>query len=222
MRKRLVSLLLAIFILVFAWSMYPGEPQSTPTPGNLDARVRQFLDSRSGTWHDLNVPESDGQTLHNIIIEHKYKRGLEIGTSTGHSGIWIAWALAKNGGSLITIEIDPDRHKQALTNFKEAGLAQFINARLGDAHTLVPSLEGSFDFVFCDADKDWYKNYLQAAVPKMTVGGSFVAHNVSERGYEAGYSRVFLQYARSLPFLETTILGSRNSGMSVTYKKAEK
>jgi predicted O-methyltransferase YrrM len=222
MRKLLIFLLLSTFILVVGWSMNPGEPQSASAPGDLDARVRQFLDSRSGTWHDLNVPASDGQSLHNIIIEHKYKKGLEIGTSTGHSGIWIAWALAKNGGSLVTIEIDPDRHKQALANFQAAGLAQSISARLGDAHTLVPSLEGTFDFVFCDADKDWYKNYLQAALPKMIVGGCFVAHNISERGYEAGYSRVLLQYARSLPFLETTIVGSGNSGMSVTCKKAEK
>ena len=73
----------------------------------LDSRVQAFLDSHRGTWRDLNVPESDGRILHDLILKHKFTRALEIGTSTGHSGIWIAWALAKTGGKLTTVEIDP-------------------------------------------------------------------------------------------------------------------
>jgi predicted O-methyltransferase YrrM len=187
---------------------------------DLDARVRKFLESRRGAWHDLNVPPSDGQALYNIIVEHKYKSALEIGTSTGHSGIWIAWALSKTGGRLITIEIDASRREEALKNFKEAGVAQIIDSRLGDAHEIVPSLPGPFDFVFCDADKDWYVNYLAAALPKLSAGGCFVAHNISEHSY-AGYSREFLQYARGLPYLETVLSGPGGAGMSISYKKAD-
>jgi predicted O-methyltransferase YrrM len=221
MRKILVTLLISSPILIFGWAMQsPQTPPALPA-SELDTNVRQFLESRRGTWRDMNVSASDGQILYNIIVERKYKSGLEIGTSTGHSGTWIGWALAKNGGKLITIDIDRDRHEEAVANFKAAGLAKYIDARLGDAHALVPALAGPFDFVFSDADKDWYKNYLEAVLPKLTVGGCFVSHNISERGYESGYSRIFLQYARSLPFLETTIVGSGNSGMSVTYKKAE-
>ena len=124
----------------------------------LDTRVKAFLEQRKGTWRDLNVPESDGRLLHDLIVKHKFTRALEIGTSTGHSGIWIAWALAKTGGKLTTIEIDPGRHRTALANFKEAGLAPYIDARLGDAHDIVPALAGPFDFVFSDADKDWYQH----------------------------------------------------------------
>jgi predicted O-methyltransferase YrrM len=166
----------------------------------------------------MNVPPSDGQVLYNIIVEHKYRSALEIGTSTGHSGICIAWALSKTGGRLITVEIDSSRREEALANFKEAGLSPYIDSRLGDAHEIVPSLPGPFDFVFCDADKDWYKNYLTATLPKLTTGGCFVAHNVSEHSY-AGYSREFLQHARSLPFLETTLSGPGGAGMSISYKK---
>ena len=108
----------------------------------------------------------------------------------------------------------------AVANFREAGVISFIDARLGDAHTIVPALSGPFDFVFSDADKDWYKNYLADVVPKLSVGGCFVAHNVSED--LGGYSREFLQYARSLPFLETTVSGHGMSGMSVSYRRAEK
>ncbi len=169
----------------------------------------------------MNVPQADGQKLHDIILEHKYKSALEIGTSTGHSGTWIAWALAKTGGKLITIDIDRDRHDLAVANFKAAGLAQIIDARLGDAHEIVPSLKGPFDFVFSDADKDWYNNYLEAVLPKLAVGGCFVAHNISERGYEAGYSRSFLKLVKSYPFLETTLF-TGGAGMSITYRKAAK
>jgi predicted O-methyltransferase YrrM len=67
----------------------------------------------------MNIPARDGQLLYDLIIKGNYKSALEIGTSTGHSGIWIAWALSKTGGKLITIEIDPDRHREALRNFRE-------------------------------------------------------------------------------------------------------
>src|SRR5918992_1672965 len=94
---------------------------------DLDARVEALLKKREGTWRDLNVPTADGRTLHRLIVENKYTRALEIGTSTGHSGIWMAWALSKTGGKLTTIEIDPERHRQALANFKEAGVSEYID-----------------------------------------------------------------------------------------------
>lgn len=227
-----LGLIFAISSLAMAagFSMMQPEAQKTAGAGDLDRRVRQFLDSKRWSWHDMNVPEADGQALYNIILKHGYKNALEMGTSTGHSGIWIAWALSKTGGKLVTIEIDRDRHNEALANFREAGVAKFIDARLDDAHKLVPALPGPFDFVFCDADKDWYKNYLSAVLPKMTIGGCFAAHNISERSYSGfggrgrgGYAEDFLEFARSFSFLETTVLDMPGSaGMSVSYKKAEK
>jgi caffeoyl-CoA O-methyltransferase len=221
MRTFCSSLVILWFVLVSTvWSRDRGELQGSSTAGDLDNQIRRFLDRHHGSWQDLNVPASDGQALYDIIVAHKYRNALEIGTSTGHSGIWIAWALSKTGGRLVTLEIDKSRHQEALANFREAGLAAFIDARLGDAHTLVPALAGQFDFVFCDADKDWYKNYLVAALPKLTIGGCFAAHNISERKY-AGMNRDFLKYIRSLPSLETTLVES-GSGMSVSYKRPGK
>ncbi len=189
-----------------------GQDRATP----LDATVKAFLERHRGTWRDLNVPESDGKVLHDLIVKHRFTRALEIGTSTGHSAVWIAWALAKTGGTLITIEIDAGRHRTALANFEEAGLASYIDARLGDAHTIVPSLPGPFDFVFSDADKDWYKNYLVAAWPKLTPGGCFTAHNVSSRGMSG--MREFLDHLETLD-AETRIDTSSPSGISITCKR---
>lgn len=184
----------------------------------LDGTVQAFLERHRGTWRDLNVPESDGRVLHDLIVKHKFTRALEIGTSTGHSGVWIAWALAKTGGKLTTIEIDPERHRTAVANFKEAGLSDYIDARLGDAHQIVPALPGPFDFVFSDADKEWYKNYLVAVWPKLQAGGCFTAHNVAGRGAGPGI-REFLDHLKTLPDAVTTMDNSSRAGISISCKR---
>ncbi len=164
----------------------------------------------------MNVPESDGKVLFDIIIKNNYTKALEIGTSTGHSTIWIAWALSKTGGKLITIEIDEIRYKTALKNLKDAGLSEYVDARLDDAHELVPELKGPFDFVFSDADKGWYKKYLELLLPKLEEGGCFTAHNVLNQYYGI---KEFLDYVKSLPDMDTTIIRSSRSGISASYKK---
>jgi predicted O-methyltransferase YrrM len=183
----------------------------------LDARVQQFLESNRYAWRDANVPEADGKVLYDLVVDNGYKRALEIGTSTGHSAIWIAWALSKTGGTLITIEIDEGRYRQAMENFEEAGLSEFIDARLADAHELVPALEGPLDFVFVDADKNWYANYFRAVLPMLEVGGCFTAHNVSGRGMR-GIGE-FLDELESTPNLETEVVQASRSGLSVSYKR---
>jgi caffeoyl-CoA O-methyltransferase len=183
--------------------------------------VKEFLSGHSRQWYDMNIPSADGQLLYDIIIKNNYKSALEIGTSTGHSAIWIAWALSKTGGKLITIDIDETRYKQALQNFKDAGLSEYIDARLADAHQLVKDLKGPFDFVFSDADKDWYKNYFIDVDPKLKPGGCFTAHNISDRGHGGyGGQSVFLEYVRSLKGYETTV-NSNGGGVSISYKKSE-
>jgi len=184
---------------------------------DLDARVKRFLDEQKNRWRDMNVPEVDGRVLYNLIIRNNYTRALEIGTSTGHSAIWIAWALSKTGGKLITIEIDETRYRKALRNFERAGLSAYIDARLGDAHELVPRLEGPFDFVFCDADMDWYKHYLADVLPKLEVGGCFTAHNVLATHIKG--IREFLYALITTPGLETRIDRSSWSGISISYKR---
>jgi predicted O-methyltransferase YrrM len=191
----------------------------------LDEKVEKFLTAHSGQWHDLNIPAVDGKLLYNLIIKGNYKSALEIGTSTGLSGIYIAWALSKTGGKLITIDIDEARHKTALDNFKEAGLSEYIDARLADAHSLVKELKGPFDFVFSDADKDWYKNYFIDIDPKLKVGGCYTTHNISDRGRSGrggnGWSGLYLDYVKGLKNYEST-LNSDGAGVLISYKKAEK
>jgi predicted O-methyltransferase YrrM len=183
----------------------------------LDKRIARFLDERAGTWQDWNVPVVDGQTLHDLIVENNFTRALEIGTSTGHSAIWIARALNRTGGRLITVEIDRGRYDEAVANFKLAGVAHLIDARLADAHQLVHALEGPFDFIFSDADKEWYKQYMEALLPKLAPGGCFVAHNVRKGRNQRGIAAM-LEYAERQPDLVTTFDG-RGAGMSISCRK---
>ena len=191
------------------WAQYPV------VENDLDKKVKAFLKDNSENWGDMNIPINDGKILYDIIIKNNFKKAVEIGTSTGHSAIWIAWALSKTGGKLITIEIDKRRYLQAKANFKKAGVDKIIDARLADAHELVPDLPGKYDFVFSDADKYWYKNYFIAMDSKLEIGGCFTAHNTAMRA--SGISE-FLDYIESLKNYQTKIDKSSRSGISISYK----
>lgn len=209
-------ILLFVFLLSVAVNVNAQYP---PVETKLDKKIVAFLEDNATNWRDMNVPISDGKALYDIILKNGYTKAVEIGTSTGHSAIWIAWALSKTGGKLVTIEIDTKRYLEAKANFKKAGVSKYIDARLADAHELVPELEGEYDFVFSDADKYWYKNYFVAMDPKLKVGGCFTAHNTAMR---ANGIREFLEYVESLSNYQTTFDEDSREGISISYKKASK
>jgi caffeoyl-CoA O-methyltransferase len=218
MKRYLCIGMIALFF-VLSGSASPGYSQVAEKERFIDEKVKKFLDKMRNRWMDLNVPEEDGKILYEIVLQNKYRRAVEVGTSTGHSGIWIAWALSKTGGKLITIEIDEGRYRQALANFKEAGLSDYIDARLADAHQLVKELSGPFDFVFIDADKDWYTNYAKALIPKLEPGGCIMAHNVEEGRFGMRGTREYYEYMKSLPEFETRIHPRSRAGVAISYKK---
>jgi len=164
----------------------------------------------------MNVPASDGRFLYDLIRKKAYERGLEIGTSNGYSGLWLGSALQANSGKLITIEIEPERAREARENFRRAGLDEVIDSRINDALREVALLEDDFDFVFIDAWKPDYFRYLEAVFPRVEVGGAITAHNVIS---QANDMRDFLQAIRSHPELETEILETSTEGLSVSFRK---
>ncbi|HMI67563.1 MAG TPA: class I SAM-dependent methyltransferase, partial [Cyclobacteriaceae bacterium] len=135
-------------------------------------------------------------------------------TSTGHSTIWLAWAMSKTGGKVITLELNEERHKEALKNIEEAGLSKYVDARLGNAHDLVKQLPGPFDFVFSDADKNWYKQYFIDLDPKLKPGGCYTTHNVTD----GQASEEYLSYVKSHAHYKTTIDRSSRAGVMISYK----
>lgn len=218
--RALTALFLLFFLMFFSAAICgAGEKEK-----GRDEKVRGFLEKMKDQWRDLNVPEEDGRILFEVVLRNGYRRALEIGTSTGHSAIWIAWALSKTGGRLITVEIDERRHRQALANFREAGLDGVIDARLADARRLVKELSGPFDFVFIDADKENYLNYAKVLAPKIMPGGCLAAHNVYDpgpgwRAGSGGGPAEYFRYLKSLPEFETEIHPRSVYGVAVSYRK---
>src|SRR5210317_1723035 len=129
--KYLRFLSLLILLLMFSWTLHAQESSKE---AEIDKKVKTFLESKKAEWRYWNVPFEDGKLLYQLILKNKYVSALEIGTSTGHSTIWMAWAMSKTGGKVITIEIDEGRYKTAVENIKKAGLQDFVDARLADAH----------------------------------------------------------------------------------------
>src|SRR4030043_2114237 len=139
MMSSIKSAILVFFWLLFLPSLFP-LPQAAGRGRSLYDQWRSFLDKSGYRWLDMNVPAKDGELLYDIVLANKYRKALEIGTSTGRSGIYLAWALSKTGGKLTTIEIDRGRYEEALQNFREAGLSGYVEARLGGACGIVPEL----------------------------------------------------------------------------------
>ncbi|MBL7862982.1 MAG: class I SAM-dependent methyltransferase [Cyclobacteriaceae bacterium] len=200
--------LLFVLLLCSIWVRAQNNPA-------LDARVEKFLKEHRGEWRDMNVPYEDGKILHDLIVKNGYTSALEIGTSTGHSTIWLAWAMSKTGGKVITLELNERRHAQALKNLEEAGLSAFVDARLGNAHQLVNQLPGPYDFVFSDADKDWYKQYFVDLEAKLKAGGCYTTHNVADGQADSD----FMNYVKNHPQFTTTIDRTSRAGIMISYKK---
>lgn len=197
----------------------PVSAQTTADSSALDRQVSLFLSEARNTWSDMNVPYEDGKILYDLVLKGGFKNILEIGTSTGHSTIWLAWAASKTGGSVTTIEINPERVQKALANFKKAGVAPLIDARLGDAHELVPRLQGPYDFIFCDADKDWYVKYFLALESKISLNGCFSAHNVAWQ-FDPNIKK-FLNQVKGNPKFRTLIEKGSGEGISVSCRVEE-
>jgi predicted O-methyltransferase YrrM len=105
------------------------------------------------------------------------QRILEIGTYTGYSAICLARGL-KPGGILSTIEVNDELRSTALKYFRKAKLHDAIQIINGDALEVIPSLKGSYDLVFIDANKDDYSEYFKLVFDKVRSGGYILADNV--------------------------------------------
>jgi predicted O-methyltransferase YrrM len=220
MNVKLELLVGAALVLAVA-SAAPAQTQQESTA--LDRQVKTYLEQARPKWNRgvnlWNVPYADGQVLYNLVVRQGAKRILEIGTSTGHSTIWLAWAASKTGGEVTTIEIDRARHAQALRNFRDAGVAHLIDARLGDAHDMVKILPGPWDFVFQDADKEWYLQYYLDLERKLSPGGCYTAHNVLRP--TAREVTAFLDRVKANPGFRTTFEdGGSGEGISVSCRVA--
>ncbi len=120
----------------------------------------------------------EGTFLRMLVQASAAKRVLEIGTFTGYSALSMAAALP-DGGQLLTCEIDPEHARIAQSFFDRSPHGRKINLKPGpalDSITALPDTE-YLDFVFIDADKENYRNYYEAVLPRLKPGGLIAADN---------------------------------------------
>src|SRR3990170_571816 len=123
------------------------------------------------------VGPAEGTLLHVLTRLVNAKRALELGTAIGYSATWIARGLAA-GGELLTVERDPDTAKLAAENLRRTGVADRVRILVGDAREIVKDLEGPFDLIFNDIDKEGYPVVLPRCADLLRVGGVLVTDNV--------------------------------------------
>ena len=158
-----------------------------------------------------NVPAVDGRMLRVLAETPGAKQVLEIGTSTGLSGLWFLIALRTTGGRLTTLELDPHRAALARAHFKKAGVDSLVTLIEGDAHQNIAQVKGPLDIVFIDAEKPGYVDYLNKTLPLVRPGGLILDHNVD---MVADYDRL----VTSNPALET-LFYMEGGGLGITLKK---
>ena len=182
------------------------------------AEERRVLETLADVYRNqgyLSVPENDGRLLRILAESIGAKHVVELGTSTGSSGLWLLLALMKTGGKLTTFEIDRGRHEQARANYDKAGVLKHATLVLGDAHVELAKLKDPVDMAFIDADKEGYPDYLQKLRPLVRAGGLIVAHNMASPSPDPAYVREIT----TDPALETVFLNMDDAGVGVTLKK---
>ena len=159
-----------------------------------------------------NVDRETGEWLNLLIRATGARNILEIGSSNAVSTIFLADAARANGGRVTGTEIIPERAAEANRNLVEAGLADVATVIAGDAGETTAGLEGPFDLVFIDAEKDDYPAHLLAIIDRVRPGGLILADNVVSHDVSA-YQRL----VRERDDLETVTI-PLNRGVEFTLK----
>jgi caffeoyl-CoA O-methyltransferase len=150
--------------------------QHTSPDGELFERLAEETRAKT-TAPQMMVGRIEGQFLAALVRLSGARRVLELGTFTGYSSISMASALPPEG-RLVTCDVDPETSAIARRYMDESGHGEKIEIRLGPALETLQTLEGPFDIVFIDADKQGYVDYYEAALPLLAEGGLLVADNV--------------------------------------------
>jgi predicted O-methyltransferase YrrM len=129
----------------------------------------------------MMVGRLEGQFLAFLVRSTRALRVLELGTFTGYSSISMARALP-DGGTIVSCDVNEKTTAIARRYAEEAGVADRIDYRLGPAIETLAELEGPFDLVFIDADKNGYVDYYEAVLPKLADDGLILADNTLASG----------------------------------------
>ena len=178
-----------------------------PLLAELAEETRQTL----GSPEMLSGPIA-GRLFEMLVWFGEPKRVLEIGTFSGHSALAMAGALPDDG-HIDTLELSPQHAEVAQRYFDRSPFGSRITLHLGPALETIDRLEGEFDFVFIDANKDGYVDYYEAVLPRLAHRGLIAVDNTLYSGRvlegDTPISR-FNEHVRSDPRAVRVILSVRD------------
>jgi len=208
----ILGILVSMFFVVLSQPRGVSGFHASNSSDEAETKILAVLDEMVKAHETyLSVPVKDGRALRLLTEATGARYVVEIGTSTGYSGLWLCLALQKTDGRLTTFEIDHQRATMAREHFKEAGVEKMVIVIEGDAHEQVAKLKGPIDIAFVDADKGGYVDYLNKLLPLVKPGGLILAHNVD---MVPDYVKA-VTTSRDLE----TILYMEGGGLAVTLKK---
>jgi caffeoyl-CoA O-methyltransferase len=145
-----------------------------------------LVELHEATYAEMTSPQMIagpvlGRLLRFLVAVTAPRLVVEIGTFTGYSALAMAGGLPP-GGRLVTCELSPERADFARSWFDRSPLGERIDLRVGPALDTVAALDGPFDFVFIDADKEGYTGYYEAVVPKLSPRGLIAIDNTLRDG----------------------------------------
>ena len=166
-----------------------------PNWAAIDASVADYIDALANRGGDSLtaieeaglrdgwpiVGAAEGGFLHILAKAIRARRILELGTAIGYSATWFARALPPDG-QLITVEASPETAKTAGANLVRTGVGDRVTVLVGSAQDVLEDIEGPFDLVFVDINKDGYPDVLEPCIRRLRVGGLLVTDNVLWHG----------------------------------------
>ncbi len=181
----------------------------------MDQKIENVLVELEKTAANFwNVPRSSGLFLNLMVKMLKAKNVLEIGTSNGYSGIFLAEALSHMGGRLYTVESHKQRFEMAKSNFALAGVSSNVEQIFGHAPEVFKDFNIEFDLIFMDATKMEYRSYIEAVWKMLKQGGLIIADNSSSHASEL---KNYLDFVSNNQEMQSVLLPFDN-GLMLSYK----
>lgn len=166
-------------------------------PAEMMKHIDEFL---------LPVGPATGQLMNILIKEAKAKMILEIGTSHGYSTVWLAEAARATSGKVITLDVHPGKQEYARKALGKAGLASFVEFKLGDARESIAVLSGKIDFVLLDLWKDLYIPCFDLFYPMLGSGAVVVADNMMFPEFSRADAELYRKHVRARADIQSVLL----------------
>lgn len=185
----------------------------------MNKETIEILEKLEKTADDFwNVSHQTGNFINMLIKLMNAKNVLELGTSNGYSGLWIADALKETGGYLTTIEFWEKRQCLAREYFEYCGLSDIATFKIGQAYDVIrDEINEEFDLIFIDANKQEYIKFFEVTHPLLKKGGVILADNITSHAKKV---EDFVQAISSHPEYQVQILDLPD-GLLMAYKHKE-